>query len=277
MSGCLLLGIGLLATQTAVSAQTIITPTPNSEGVILVEVKPNDSLWVIAASAGISLEELLQLNDLTEDAVVQPGDLLIIGYGQAEPSPTPTVPTATPSPTLPPPPTATAVPPLATGLCLVAFRDTDGNGEWHPGEPMKADVAFTIYNDQTVILNYITDGISEPACFENMVPGTYQITRSLEGGERVTTPGNRGIIIEPGLITHLEFGSTTNPQLAIQTTVESEPAAPIAATAVDSGEAETDLENGRLSYQPLFLVIIGISLLLIGIIFFIIMRLRIRE
>lgn len=81
-------------------------------------VRANDSLWIIAARANISVEDLLAWNNLSEQDVIQPGDVLMIApptpvptatsvpaaTPTSTPSPTATVlPTATPAPTLPPP------------------------------------------------------------------------------------------------------------------------------------------------------------------------------
>ena len=55
---------------------TWISPTPDETGVISVIVQPGESLWIIAARAGLTLPELLALNNLTEADVINPGDVL---------------------------------------------------------------------------------------------------------------------------------------------------------------------------------------------------------
>lgn len=67
--------------QAAAAVSVAPTATPNADGVIYIEVQSGDSLWAIAARAGLTLDEILELNDMTRDSFVQPGDLLIIGYG----------------------------------------------------------------------------------------------------------------------------------------------------------------------------------------------------
>lgn len=44
-------------------------------------VKPGDSLWAIARRVGISLDRLLSLNNMTEDSVIQPGQVLTVPGG----------------------------------------------------------------------------------------------------------------------------------------------------------------------------------------------------
>lgn len=197
--------VGLFYPST-VNAQ--ITPTPDPDNAILIVVQPNDSLWSIAAAARISLDQLLTLNDLTETAVIQPGEQLIVGYSDPEPTATATQPAPTITPTRPPPPpTETAVPPPPTGVCLLAFNDMNQDGVHDAGEPLKTAVAFTLFNENSVVANYVTDGISEPYCLTNLVEGTYQVTRSIGENETLTTPGDRGIVVQLGEMVDLTFGS----------------------------------------------------------------------
>lgn len=203
---CFLSG-GLLLwpeTPSNLQAQALPTATPDAEGIIYAVVQPNDSLWGIAARAGISLTELLDLNNLTEDALIQPGDRLIVGIVAATPTPEA-------SPTLvatrePPTPTRTPPPGPVTAVCLVAFSDENGNGEREPTEPLQAGVAFTVFTAESVVANYVTDGISEPYCLTELAPGDYQITRSVGRGETLTNSGNRTVILNAGDQVMLGFG-----------------------------------------------------------------------
>ncbi len=190
------------------SAMAQITPTPDPANAVLIVVQPNDSLWSIAAAARISLEQLLAWNGLTETAVIQPGDQLIVGYSDPEPTATATQPAPTITPTRPPPPpTETAVPPPPTGICLLAFEDANQDGVHDVGESLKTAVAFTLFNENSVVANYVTDGLSEPFCLTNLAAGTYQVTRSIGENETLTTPGDRGIVVQLGEIVDLTFGS----------------------------------------------------------------------
>lgn len=184
-------------------AQEPPTPTPDADGVITVIVQPNDALWSIAARANISLATLLDLNNLTEDAFIQPGDRLIIGFAAT--------PTAVSSPTSavtrpPPTPRPTAPPPPPTVICLVAFNDSNGNGQREAEEPLQAGVAFTLFTDEAVIANYVTDGLAEPYCVTDLPPGTYQITRSVGREETLTNSGNRSVTLAAGDQVMLGFG-----------------------------------------------------------------------
>ncbi|MEJ2750736.1 MAG: LysM peptidoglycan-binding domain-containing protein, partial [Anaerolineae bacterium] len=231
----------LVSTQPSALAQDFPTPTADAEGNIFVIVQPNDSLWAIAARAGIPLADLLALNNLTESSIIAPGDRLLIG--RAEPAATPTEAGPPPSPTAtrpPPPPTATAVPLPPTAICLKAFSDLNRDGKHNPGEPIKAAVAYTIYTDQAVVANYVTDGISEPHCIENLPPGDYNITRSVGQGETLTTQGNWTISLAPGNVVELAFGSYTAVTPAATVIQAGVPATPAPRTA-DDGNGRSPL------------------------------------
>jgi hypothetical protein len=205
-------------------AQALPTATPDADGVIYVVVQPNDNLWTIAVRHDLSLQELLALNDLNENALIRPGDRLIVGHGP--PPATATVPLPA-TPTLPPPtPTFTPAPP-PTAICLLAFVDVTGNGRFDPGDPLQEAVAFTIFNEATVVANYITDGFSEPYCIEGLSPGDYNVTRSLRSDEQATTPGDMAIALRWGDRVELAFGAVSRDNVA----GEEETAVPAALTA----------------------------------------------
>lgn len=180
------------------------TPTPDAEGNIYVIVQPNDSMWIIAARAGITIQRLWELNGLSEASVIRPGDRLLVG--QVEPEPTAT-PEPTEPPTLPPPTPSRTPPPLpVTAVCLSAFVDENQDGVQDPGEPLRAAVAFTLFTEQAVVANYITDGLSEPHCLE-LPPGTYRLTRSVGRDEALSNDGDVALLLRSGDLVKLAFGS----------------------------------------------------------------------
>ena len=270
----------LLFTSQLVIAQETPTPVPDGAVAITIEVQPNDSLWALSARANLSLQELLDLNGLTEDAVIQPGQLLIVGYTTPEPTPTvEIIPTATAT-LPPPPPTQTPIPPPPTGVCLTAFDDQNRNGMQDVGEGLKTAVAFTIFNDELVVANYVTDGVSEPYCLENMVEGEYHITRSVGPDEVLTTPGDRGILVRLGAMTELSFGSVSANEAVVgvetavpgvQVNVEGETAVSPTQSTTPINSNETQNTSNRIF---IFSGLIIALFLLFGSVFFII---RIRR
>jgi hypothetical protein len=183
-----------------------VSPTPDESGTITIIVAPGDSMWIIAARAGLTLPELLTLNDLTEDAVIQPGDVLIIGYAQPEATAVPEV-EVSPAPTLPPPTLRPTEPRPEATICLSAFEDLNRDGIHDSGEPLRAGVAFTVYNQEAVAANYITDGVSEPKCLGGLTPGEYRVTRSVVPGEVLTTAGDWALNLAADTRLNQAFGS----------------------------------------------------------------------
>jgi len=111
---------------------TLIANTPNADGSVVHIVQLGDTTLGIALAYGISMEDLLVLNSLTEKSVIYPGQQIII---RAAYTPTPTQPTSTPTerPTITPwhtsttTSTKTPVPPTPTpssGLPVSAARNT---------------------------------------------------------------------------------------------------------------------------------------------------------
>ncbi len=216
-------------------AQIDPTSTPDPEGNIYYIVQPNDSLWSIAARSGISLQELLDLNEIQEESVVNPGDQLLIGHVDPPPTATSDIPT----PTRPPPAASETPIPLRTAICMTAFNDLNRDGKHDLGEAMLAGVAFTVFNDQIVVANYITDGVSEPHCLEALEAGTYHVTRSKTADEVLTTQGDWALNLTAGSELNLAFGSyiqqgdvreddSLDPEAHMATRIASTPAAPAA-------------------------------------------------
>lgn len=236
----------LLAGEAA--AQEPPTPTPNAAGEIIIIVQTGDTLWNIAARAGLSLADLLALNGLTEDAIVVPGQPLVIGRVTLTPTLTPTPP---PTATRPPPtPTQTPPPRPRTAVCLLAFTDLNGNGRGDGGESLRSGVAFTVYNQTAVIENYVTNGITEPHCLENLSPGEYHITRSMRPNETLTTEGDWTISLLAGEVVQVDFGSYAANDGAVTPTPAPTATAVPASTADDiapaAGNSSPSLLTGLL-------------------------------
>jgi LysM repeat protein len=81
---------------------SVQTVTPGVDGAFIHEVQAGQSLYSIVEAYGITLDELLALNNLTQNSVLQPGDLLII---REAPPATPTLENTTTPTQLPVTPT----------------------------------------------------------------------------------------------------------------------------------------------------------------------------
>lgn len=288
-AGALLAGLLLLGSAAALPAQEAtpaaypapaevapvwVSPTPDEAGMITVVVMPGDSLWAIAARAGLGVPQLAALNGLSEQAGLIAGQVLIIGY-TTPPAPlpdmtvvetpaleTPMLQEPEPTPTdTPPPPTARATQPRPRAtLCLSAFDDLDQDSLRDADEPLRAGVAFTVYTDQTVVANYITDGISEPRCFEGLSPGQYYVTRSISPGEQLTTNGNWALALSDGATLRQDFGSVVTSQTPAMAK-ETQPAANQAAAATPDAPAADSGSSGN--WPIAFTLLLGACILIL--------------
>jgi hypothetical protein len=176
------------------------------------------------------LDEILELNDLSRDDFVHTGDLLIVGFGDplgeepvAKEAPQEDAESETNSEESSEEEIQATSTPVAeeasqtsseeeeemagVSICLAAYDDVNQSGVFDAGEELRPDVAFTIFDGQQVVSNYVTDGSSEPFCLEGLEAGSYRITRSSLPNEALTTPGDRAVSLTEGSSLELEFGS----------------------------------------------------------------------
>ncbi|MEA3345334.1 MAG: SdrD B-like domain-containing protein [Chloroflexota bacterium] len=105
-------------------------------------------------------------------------------------TPTPTdtpTPTVTPTPTSTPTPTPTPTPPVGS-LCVLAYEDLDGDGQWDAEERLLAGRRIRLLDKEgNLLAEHVTDGQSEPYCFQGLAPGVYQLVKqTLVGGGTVS-------------------------------------------------------------------------------------------
>jgi hypothetical protein len=111
----------------------------------------------------------------TNDGVAMENLVVKIRVSADAPPPVAAV-TATPQGQQPAQPTAapTAVP--TTGqICVQAYNDRNGDGQQAADESLLAGVVFTLSDANGPKDSYTTDGVSEPYCFKDLQPGSYQL------------------------------------------------------------------------------------------------------
>src|SRR5512139_687188 len=155
-----------------------LTPTPGTDGRILYKVQPGDTLLRISLIAGIPLDELRGLNNLTGDNIVVGQELLLGLGGPSIVTPTPG-PSPTPTPLLP-----TPTPKQGFGaLCVLLYDDLNGDSIRQEDEPSIPGGAVSISNRSgTVSETATTTSGTEPQCFEQLQEGDYTITVGVPGG-----------------------------------------------------------------------------------------------
>ncbi len=155
------------------------TPTPGPDGKIIYIVQLDDTLWVIAARAGLTVEQLRALNGIQANDIITPGMKLILGLGgPAQPTQAAGGP---PSPT-PPPPTAT--PAFGTGeLCALLFDDVNGNSRLDVGEPPLAggrvsiaDATGKVAAEFTTKAELDANGDPQSQCVPDLPSGDYNVS-----------------------------------------------------------------------------------------------------
>ncbi|MCA9865126.1 MAG: hypothetical protein KC410_01405 [Anaerolineales bacterium] len=283
----------------AVAAQpaaTIVPPTPRADGAIVHVVQSGDSLWGIAIQyasvLGMTPEDALPyIRDLNNNpAFINPGDEILIQAANAA-SPTPETAAgdeatdATPDPNATPDeaagalaegdasaetavaetpavePTTDFVPveELAGTICVATFDDANADGQRNEGEALVADAAIALARGGTTVSNYITDGASEPYCFELTQADSYQLQLYPPAGFAATTEDNWAVAIDNGESYTVSFGLTAAPELADASRTEAVDTAANQPAAVPEETAPAD--SGGLG--NLGLIIVGVAAVLV--------------
>ncbi len=219
------------------------TPTPGPDGRILYTVQDGDTLWRISAVSGVSLDELRQLNNLSADAVIRPGQVLLLGLAQApRQTSEPVFPGGQEQPQTTPTPTGMVD---ASAICALLYLDVNGNGIREETEIALADGEVSVTERLGAFSEKNTTSFQdEPVCFENIPPGEYIITMALPGGMNRTTNLNVTVQLMPGDTSFVNFGA--------------QPAGPFPTI---SGGVEEGSDGGSGS----LIAILGITMLVAGV------------
>ncbi len=276
------------------------TPTPRPDGSIVHVVNTGDSFWTIAIqyapALGLTPEEALPaIRELNNNpAFIAVGqELLIKEPGEVVAAPEPTAePTSEEAPVeevievegaatseetaaeVPAAPVEEAVAETAptTGtICVAAFDDQNGDGSRNEAsENLQADAAVTIFRGGSTVTTHITDGVSEPYCFENLEPDTYQVQIFPPADYQPTTSPSWAVSVTEGAQISVSFGTRFDPQeTAVADTTSADTAVDDTAAATDttdSGDAAPVEEGGFFSsIGGIVLVVAAILVLLAGV------------
>jgi LysM repeat protein len=155
---------------------------------------------------------------------------------------------------------------IAGTICVATFNDANADGQRNENETLVANAAIAISLDGRTVSTYITDGTSEPYCFELAEAGSYQLQLYPPAGFGSTTEDNWAVAIGNGESYTVSFGLTENLQ---EVALRSAPAADTAAVDEAAVAAETATEDaaGGLSSNLgiIVLAVAGVLLLLAGV------------
>ncbi len=184
-----------------------LTPTPRGDGKIIYIVQKDDTLWRIAAVAGITVEELMTRNGIQPDDYITEGMELELGLAG------PVVSTSEPFSDVPPTEEiATATPIIGSGeICVAMFLDENGDGSRDELEGMLeggrvsvADVNGVVAGEYTTDLNPEDE---DGYCFTKLDNGDYNVSAAVPPDHNPTTVMSLPVRLNPGEIKYVQFGA----------------------------------------------------------------------
>jgi len=173
------------------------------------------------------------------------------------PTNTPTItptPIYTPTPSVTPTPTVTPTPEVGR-ICVLTYDDRNVNGLRDPGEALLANAVFTVSDPTHAVGAYTTNGLSEPYCFDGLMPGYYYVAELNPPGYDSTTYDTWGIALGSGSHFNLEFGNRRPSSLSSATS------APVASPSPEpSPTSGSGLPSvGKMIYSASGLIVLALA------------------
>ena len=217
------------------------TSTPRPDGAVVHTVRSGETLWGIAiqystGSTQSPQDVLARINQLNNNpALIYPGQELVIGVPQnplavaaatpvagGEQAPTPAETDQQPQDVAAGGSEQSAAPAVEPSgavagstqstLCVAAYNDRNSDGMRDlTTEELLPNAGFTLSSESGVVGSYTSDGVSEPYCFTQLVPGTYMVQLAKPGGYNTTTPEYWAVPLPAGATANVEFGHQRDP------------------------------------------------------------------
>ncbi len=92
-------------------------------------------------------------------------------------------------------------------VCAVLFDDVNANRLREAGEGLLAGGELVLSQDGAAVESYVTDGESEPHCFDDLAPGQYMVSLSLPAMYGNTTPDSYMVSVRAGQRVEAVFGA----------------------------------------------------------------------
>lgn len=287
--------------QSGPTATPFPPPTPRPDGAIIHTVNANDTFWSIAiqyASAiGMTPEDALPairelnnnpafINVGQELMIKEPGEVIATPEPVAEETSDEEAPAeevdevievdgadseapAAEVADVSAEPVEEETSPTTGTICVAAFDDQNSDGSRDSAtESLQANAAITIFRGGSTVTTHITDGVSEPYCFENLTPDTYQVQIFPPADHQPTTSPSWAVSVAEGAQISVSFGTRFDPQeTAVADTSTGETASEdTAVSPAEDTAAATAAEGGFFSsIGGIVLVVAAILVLLAGV------------
>lgn len=236
-------------------------------------VGAGDTLISIAHAYGVTLDQLLTLNNLRPEALLQIGQSVIVmrapEYADDRESPDDentavgeeAVGTAAESADLPPAPVAQADAPMrdpadiSPQLCFTVFEDENHNGMMEPTEDPLPDAIIRLLDaEDAELLRYTTEGAAEPICPRGLERQPYLIVGEAPPGHGWTSAARLRVNLREGGQVRVDFGAKAG--------LDSAPIPPLAPVSADDERLEEAPRSLLRELSGLFSL--GLAVIVLG-------------
>jgi len=209
LAGLVILGLPGQVLAGSLSQSVYQTPTALPDGRVLYIVQPGDTCLRVSLLTGVTLDQIIKLNNLDVNCTINAGDKLLIGQAV---SVAPTA-TAGPSPTSGPV-TPTATPFHGNGeVCVAVYEDVNGDATRQDSEVIIPDAAVSLTDRLgTISKTATTTTTTDPLCFSEIPEGDYNISVAVPEGYNPTTVMNYALTVNAGDQALLDFGAQVSAQ-----------------------------------------------------------------
>ena len=266
------------------SVPAVVAQDERDDGSIVHVVRPGDTIDSIAVAYGVSRQDIMALNNISDPRIIQIGQELKVREGDgsgsgddeedgdsgdgednadgedgepadpdreyldpADAAPAPVVSVAS-GKVLP----ARDPAALTASVCVMLFDDANQNRIQEDGEPLLSggDISLRAGGQETD--SHTTDGASEPHCFEALSAGQYVTVASAPSGYGLTTPNQFRVSANPGATVNVAFG-------AAQGVVPAMIPPPDALAPVEAAVEETAAEPENPLSNNMGLIVFGLA------------------
>lgn len=263
------------------------TPTPLPDGSVVHVVVEGDTLFGLAITYDVGVDELRQYNagslgpndmlSIDQKIVIKPGTGGIVPTPTLAPEQTATAPEVTPETGVPISP-STSIPSAPTqglaSLCVLAYEDVNKDmfRQNENGEMPLPNAELTLVGTAGPIgTPYRTDGIREPYCFENLQPGSYILRHTAPTGYStdvgpwsIPLAANQVVNVELGYVRSSDTGP--NPQATVEGIPQPTEASPTEAPDKGTPRANEENEGGVTGILNTVLRVSGIIVVILAVV-----------